>query len=154
MNNEIFIAGNIIKIIENSRKEALKKVNEEKVMIHDGARPFVTKKIINDVKEALKAYNACLVMVKSVDTIKVVDNNVVKTTPNRETLYNAQTPQAAFRRARKGIQPQQILHLVSADSGSHPEASGRNGPCSGKNHHQHSQIRRTGRRLSRGHDQL
>lgn len=79
---------------QSSVYNGLKKVNEEKVMIHDGARPFVTKKIINDVKEALKAYNACLVMVKSVDTIKVVDNNVVKTTPNRETLYNAQTPQA------------------------------------------------------------
>lgn len=34
MNNEIFIAGNIIKIIENSRKEALKKVNEELIRMY------------------------------------------------------------------------------------------------------------------------
>ena len=34
MNNEIFIAGNIIKIIENSRNEALKKVNEELIRMY------------------------------------------------------------------------------------------------------------------------
>lgn len=72
----------------------LQKVSYEYVMIHDGARPYVSSKILDDTKQCLSKHNACLPMVDCKDTIKkVVDNKVVKTYV-RSTLKNAQTPQS------------------------------------------------------------
>ena len=72
----------------------LQKVSYEYVMIHDGARPYVSSKILDDTKQCLSKHNACLDMVDCKDTIKkVVDNKVVKTYV-RSTLKNAQTPQS------------------------------------------------------------
>lgn len=74
--------------------EGLKLVSNDVVMIHDGARPYVTLQNLNDIKECLEHHDACLLAVPSVDTIKVVNNGVVAQTPKRSTLWNAQTPQA------------------------------------------------------------
>ena len=72
----------------------LQKVSYEYVMIHDGARPYVSSKILDDTKQCLSKHNACLAMVDCTDTIKkVIDNKVVKTY-DRTTLKNAQTPQS------------------------------------------------------------
>ena len=72
----------------------LQKVSYEYVMIHDGARPYVSSKILDDNKQCLSKHNACLAMVDCKDTIKkVIDNKVVKTY-DRTTLKNAQTPQS------------------------------------------------------------
>ena len=72
----------------------LQKVSYEYVMIHDGARPYVSSKILDDTKQCLSKHNDCLAMVDCKDTIKkVVDNKVVKTYV-RSTLKNAQTPQS------------------------------------------------------------
>lgn len=74
--------------------EGLKLVSNDVVMIHDGARPYVTLQNLKDIKECLEHHDACLLAVPSVDTIKVVNNGVVVQTPKRSTLWNAQTPQA------------------------------------------------------------
>lgn len=74
--------------------EGLKLVKNEFVMIHDGARPYVTLKNLSDIKECLKEHDACLLAVPCVDTIKVVNGSTVVQTPKRATLWNAQTPQA------------------------------------------------------------
>lgn len=72
----------------------LQKVSYEYVMIHDGARPYVSSKILDDTKQCLSKHNACVAMVDCKDTIKkVIDNKVVKTY-DRTTLKNAQTPQS------------------------------------------------------------
>lgn len=82
----------------DSRQESvfngLQLVSQEYVMIHDGARPFVSSDIIERIKDGLQEYKACVAMVKSTDTIKVVKNSVIDHTPIRDTMYNAQTPQA------------------------------------------------------------
>jgi len=82
----------------NSRQESvfngLKAVSEDVVLIHDGARPFVSKKIIDDVIKMMEDNDACCVMIPVKDTIKkVVDNNIVETI-DRDTVRFAQTPQA------------------------------------------------------------
>lgn len=65
------------------------------VLIHDGARPMVDEKIIADSMEAVKEYEACVVGVPVKDTIKVIDeDNYAVTTPNRNTLWQVQTPQS------------------------------------------------------------
>lgn len=79
---------------QDSVYNGLQKVTEDYVMIHDGARPYISMDVINKVKLALNDYDACLVMVKSIDTIKIVKDNIIFNTPERKTLYNAQTPQA------------------------------------------------------------
>lgn len=65
------------------------------VLIHDGARPFVTPEIITKTIETLKTKSAVCVGVYSTDTIKITDKegNILKTI-DRNTVFQAQTPQA------------------------------------------------------------
>ena len=64
------------------------------VFIHDGARPFVTQEILLRAYDAVKEYRACVVGMPVKDTIKIVDENkFAKMTPNRETIWQIQTPQ-------------------------------------------------------------
>ena len=67
--------------------------NSDIVLIHDGARPFVSHAIINETIQVAKNKKAAVVGVPVRDTIKVVENGVVKSTPSRQTLWSAQTPQ-------------------------------------------------------------
>lgn len=68
--------------------------NCEIVLIHDGARPFVTDEIIEKSIKCAKKYNCAIVGVPVKDTIKIVnENNDVCDTPNRNTLWSIQTPQ-------------------------------------------------------------
>lgn len=64
------------------------------VLIHDGARPFVTDRNIVDCINAAKVYGACGVGVRLKDTVKVSDENgFVSSTPDRNSLWSIQTPQ-------------------------------------------------------------
>ncbi len=65
------------------------------VLIHDAARPLVTKKLIIDCIEASDRYGACCAAVPLFDTLKEAgDKGFVKRTISREGLYRIQTPQA------------------------------------------------------------
>lgn len=65
------------------------------VLIHDGARPFVTADVIARSIEAVKVSGACAAGMPVKDTIKVVDaDGLVKETPVRSTLWQIQTPQS------------------------------------------------------------
>lgn len=82
---------------QDSVYNGLKKLNEDcdVVLVHDGARPFVNDEIINKSIEESKKHKAIVIGVKVKDTIKVVDdNNTIIDTPNRNTLWAVQTPQA------------------------------------------------------------
>lgn len=68
--------------------------NCENVFIHDSARPMITKELIELILESMEHYNALIVGVPVKDTIKSVDEQeFVKDTPNREELWQIQTPQ-------------------------------------------------------------
>ncbi len=69
--------------------------NAEYVLVHDVARPFVSKEIILDVCETLISKGSCLVAKPAVDTIKIAKDGRVETTIDRNTVWMAQTPQAA-----------------------------------------------------------
>jgi len=67
----------------------------EIVLIHDGARPFVSQKIINDAIKYARIYKATAPGVMPKDTIKVKDeNNFSVDTLIRSDLISIQTPQA------------------------------------------------------------
>ncbi|WP_296971818.1 2-C-methyl-D-erythritol 4-phosphate cytidylyltransferase [Tepidanaerobacter sp. EBM-38] len=64
------------------------------VVIHDGVRPFVPIKLIEKSITAAMKYKAVGVAVPVKDTIKIVgDGNIIKSTPDRKTLWSIQTPQ-------------------------------------------------------------
>lgn len=64
------------------------------VLIHDGARPFVTDEIIQRNIICAREYNACVTSMVSKDTVKISDDNgFVTETPNRNNVWIVQTPQ-------------------------------------------------------------
>jgi 2-C-methyl-D-erythritol 4-phosphate cytidylyltransferase len=67
----------------------------ELVLIHDGARPFIDKEIIERSIENARKYGAACCGMPVKDTIKVIDEQkTIISTPNRNFLWSAQTPQA------------------------------------------------------------
>lgn len=65
------------------------------ILIHDGARPFVSQRIINDAVKYAKIYKATAPGVVPKDTIKVKnEDNFSIHTPVRSNLMAVQTPQA------------------------------------------------------------
>lgn len=64
------------------------------VFIHDGARPFLTEKILEDTYAAAVQYQACVAAVQSKDTVKISDGEgFALSTPDRRSVWNIQTPQ-------------------------------------------------------------
>ena len=78
-----------------SVRNAIRTIQTGYVFIHDGARPFVTEKILQNVYEGVVKYDAVCVGVPVKDTIRIVDESgFSKETPDRAHLYSVQTPQA------------------------------------------------------------
>ncbi len=64
------------------------------VLIHDGARPYVTDEIIKRNIEEVQKYKAVVTSVKATDTVKIADDDgFVVSTPERKSVYFMQTPQ-------------------------------------------------------------
>ncbi len=63
------------------------------IAIHDGARPFVTKQVIEDAIAQAAVNGAAAPAVPVKDTIKSAHNAIVEETLERSTLYAVQTPQ-------------------------------------------------------------
>ncbi len=65
------------------------------VLIHDGARPFVTKEVIERTILAAAQYGSGVAAVPSKDTVKLADSSQFAIqTPPREEVWIVQTPQA------------------------------------------------------------
>ena len=75
--------------------EGLKAVGEaDYVFIHDGARPMLTQEVIARLKEAVVEEEAAVAGMPVKDTIKIVDEeSYVKDTPERQYVWQVQTPQ-------------------------------------------------------------
>ncbi len=68
------------------------------VLVHDGVRPFAGKEIIRKTLAAAERYGASVSAVPVKSTIKIAGtDSFVKRTPDRNGLWEVQTPQA-FRR--------------------------------------------------------
>jgi len=69
-------------------------INSNIVLIHDGARPFVSQRIIDDGIRYAQMYGAAAPGVMPKDTIKIKNlEGFSIQTPNREELVAVQTPQ-------------------------------------------------------------
>ena len=61
--------------------------------IQDGARPLVSRQVIDRAVRAANTYGAAAPAIPVKDTVKIVTGGVVKETPERKTLQAVQTPQ-------------------------------------------------------------
>lgn len=96
----------------------------ELVVVHDGARPFVTPRLIHRVLEEARRHGAALAAVPVHDSVKRVSAQLfLEGTVDRRTLWLAQTPQAfraallreAHERARRdGLEATDDAALVEA----------------------------------------
>ena len=80
---------------QDSVKEGLRQIKDcDLVMIHDGARPFLTPDLIADGLKVVGKTEAAVAAVPVKDTIKLADSeNLIKETLQRDRLWAAQTPQ-------------------------------------------------------------
>lgn len=65
----------------------------DRVLIHDGARPFVSADLIARVTTALEAGPAAIPALPVTDTLKEAESGLVVATPERSRYWRAQTPQ-------------------------------------------------------------
>ncbi len=74
--------------------EALAGLSPHLVLIHDGARPFVSKKLIDDCITALGASQGVFAAIPVTDTLRrLSDTTGSSQTIDRKNLWQAQTPQ-------------------------------------------------------------
>lgn len=66
----------------------------EAILIHDAARPFVSRRHIENLLAALSTAEGAVPALPLTDTIKRAQDGVVSETVPRENLYRVQTPQA------------------------------------------------------------
>ena len=76
-----------------SISNALSQATGDVVLIHDGARPFVTKKMIQDCIECANKFGGCIPIVPSRDTIVKVNGEQVSDYVGKSDLGLVQTPQ-------------------------------------------------------------
>lgn len=74
--------------------QSLGNLGVTKVLIHDGARPFVDAGTIGRAVAALDHHSAALPVVPVADTLKKGKDGFVSDTVDRNELFRAQTPQA------------------------------------------------------------
>jgi 2-C-methyl-D-erythritol 4-phosphate cytidylyltransferase len=88
--------------LKNIDKEFGKKKNQ-KVIIHDAARPFVSKKLIKLCIKNLDNYHAVCPVIKSDDTLKKLAKKNQLISEDRDKIVSVQTPQ--------GFQLKEIISL-------------------------------------------
>ncbi|MGN0806762.1 MAG: 2-C-methyl-D-erythritol 2,4-cyclodiphosphate synthase [Candidatus Coproplasma sp.] len=75
---------------------ALKAVTGDIVLIHDGARPFVTEEIIEGCVNCVKEYGSAICACPAVDTVAIAKDGYISEVPDRDNVYIIQTPQAFY----------------------------------------------------------
>ena len=75
--------------------ETISKLNDipSRVLIHDAARPFVSKKIIKKVIKKLENFDAVLPCINFNDTIWKIEKDQFNLLTKRNSYFRAQTPQ-------------------------------------------------------------
>jgi len=99
---------------------------EDTVVIHDGVRPFITCKQIDDCTRNAKANGACILGIPVFETLKCMDvSGFVDKTIQRETIWLAQTPQAfLYHVIMKAHQKARQIQYLGTDDASLVEEAG------------------------------
>ena len=93
------VKGNKTVVVEGGKERrdsvynGLREVESEYVLIHDGARPYLSLEALDDLKKKLQESD-CVVLGKiATDTIKIIDGDKVVETIDRNKVFQAETPQ-------------------------------------------------------------
>lgn len=70
----------------------------EIIMVHDGARPFFTMQLLQNLALSAKEYGAAIPVMPVTETVRRVLNNKSTEIIDRNTLFLTQTPQAFHRK--------------------------------------------------------
>jgi len=80
---------------QNSIFNALLEINSaDFVLVHDGVRPFVSKKTILAILEDLPSKKAIIPIIKQTSSLKLIDNQKITGSLDRKKVVCASTPQA------------------------------------------------------------
>lgn len=63
------------------------------VVIHDGARPLIESRLVKQAIADIEGFDGVIAGVPVKDTIKEIENTIVKKTIKRDSLWSVQTPQ-------------------------------------------------------------
>ena len=77
-----------------SVKNGLEKVSGDIVLIHDGARPFVSAHVIKDCIESAVKFGSGITAIPTRDTVFTVKDEMVTDYLGKDGIYKVQTPQA------------------------------------------------------------
>lgn len=111
---------------QDSVENGLSHIESDWVMVHDGARPFISIKKLEELYNQVQVKEAVVLGVPVKDTIKILDDSgIVISTPERKSLWAIQTPQAfrvpilndAYRKAK-------VSGLIATDESSLVEKLG------------------------------
>ena len=80
--------------VYNGIKAIEKADNDDIILIHNAVNPFIDESTINNCISATKKYGAAVVGFPAKDTIKVVEDGLVRQTIDRKLVWQVQTPQA------------------------------------------------------------
>ena len=90
------------------------------VFVHDAARPFFDSKYVNFLFESAKNTGSAVIGIPASSTLKEVDENeCVQKTLDRSMIWEAQTPQVAFKKMLlKGIEKARRESITVTDEAS------------------------------------
>lgn len=91
--------------------------NSDYVLIHDGARPFITEEILERGLTGAEETGACAVGMPSKDTVKIADESgYIAETADRSKVWMIQTPQifqyALIRNAHESIRTREMSNVT------------------------------------------
>ncbi len=82
---------------QESALAGVKAAQSEYVLVHDAARPFVSKELIERVIEAMKTHDAAVPVLPVTSSVKRVSEGFITADVDRSEIFFSQTPQG-FRR--------------------------------------------------------
>ncbi len=99
--------------------------DDDVVLVHDAVRPLASVELWERVASAAEHYGAAIPVLPMADTVKVISEGVVISTPERSSLVRVQTPQGFRRSALVHAYEQAIRNGLSVtDCSSAVEQSG------------------------------
>ena len=79
---------------KDSVANGLKFASSEYVMVHDAVRPYLKKETLDQLKEETEKYGSVCLGHMAFDTVKLVKDETIVKTINRNEVFLAETPQA------------------------------------------------------------
>jgi 2-C-methyl-D-erythritol 4-phosphate cytidylyltransferase len=111
---------------QDSVENGLRFVGESRfVLIHDGARPFLSTRLISRTLAACRRTGAAIAALPINDTVKKVRGSSIDETVPRENLWAAQTPQVFEKRVIEEAFGRWPRNMTATDDASVVKKSGR-----------------------------